>query len=584
VRLATDTWLLLTLRWQTTWNTFRSGRVVGRILSLLLVLLLLAGGALGTGVVGRVTGLLLRRGTVAGLEPGLEGLFPGLVLSLIIFVLLLSSFGVALGSLFLASDLDLLMAAPVDRRAVFVSKILDGMGWYYALVAALALPTLFAYGVALRFDPAYYVLTLFTVLVTPLLPAALGAVLVLLVARFAPARRVREVLGLVAALVGVSCSLVGQTSRVWGSRLRDAGVSPQTVLAELRELALLPVPSVVAGRGLAAAGMGDLGAAVRDIAGFVLLTLGVFVGCVLLADRMYTTGWVRMQSSGSARRSRARAAREAARAGWLGRAPAVLAIALKDWRVIPRDLRNFAQLLSPLIILPAVYLNILSGSGRRASPLESVGGLAGVLTGEAGRAAGQGPAVSLDGVFVAIGVLTASVLVFGRIATTSVSREGQTWWLLKAAPVTGTELLAGKLLAAAVPYVLLSSALLAGAAVWLGFGVGGTLYGWLGVELIGTGMLALSVGLGVPWARLDWDDPRRMSSGWGALVTALSSFLFALLAGALLCLPLLVGVLAPDLAPAAWVFCPGVVVVLTTGTVALSLQFGTARLATVGET
>ena len=251
--------------------------------------------------------------------------------------------------------------------------------------------------------------------------------------------------------------------------------------------------------------------------------------------------------------------------------------------MIPRDLRNFAQLLSPLIILPAVYLNILSGSGRRANPLEPFGGLAGALTGGAGGAAGRAPAVGLDGVFVAVGVLTASVLVFGRIATTSVSREGQAWWLLKAAPVTGTELMAGKLLAAAVPYVLLSTALLAGAAVWLGFGAVGTLYGWLGVELIGVGMLALSVGLGVPWARLDWDDPRRMGSGWGALVTALASFLFALLAGGLLCLPLLVGVLAPDLAPAAWVFCPGVVVALTAGTVALSLQFGTARLATVGE-
>src|SRR5262249_1312988 len=139
---------------------------------------------------GRVTGLLLRRGAATGLEPGLEGLFPGVVLSLITVVLLLSSFGVALGSLFLASDLDLLMAAPVDRRAVFVSKILDGIGWYYALVAALALPALFAYGAALRFGPAYYGFTLVTVLVAPLLPAALGAVLVLLVARFAPARRV----------------------------------------------------------------------------------------------------------------------------------------------------------------------------------------------------------------------------------------------------------------------------------------------------------------------------------------------------------------------------------------------------------
>ena len=569
MRLLSDTWLLLSLRWQLTWNTIRSGRRLGRAASLLFGLVFLGLAALGTGATGRVVGVLLRRYP----DTGLEGLLPGAVLTLITLVLLLSSFGVALGSLFLASDLDLLMAAPVDRRAVFVSKILEGMGWYYVLVAALALPALFLYGGALRYGPLYYVLTLLTVLGAPLLPAALGALLVLLVARFAPARRVREVLGLVAALVGVSCSVVGQTSRVWGGRLREAGVDPRTVLGELREALALPLPPLIAGRGLAAAGAGDWGAALRDVAGFFLLTFGVFAGCVVLADRLYATGWVRMQSSGSARRSRARAAREAARAGWLGRAPAALAIALKDWRTIPRDLRNFAQLLSPLIILPAVYLNLLSSGGRRdADPLQRLEGLAGAMA-----------AIDLRGVFVALGVLTTTVLVFGRIAATSISREGKAWWLLKAAPLSGTELLGGKLLAAAVPFALLSSLLMLGAALWLGFGPLGALYGWLGVELTGVGMLALSVGLGVPWARLDWDDPRRMSSGWGGLVSAGASFLYALLSGALLCLPLLVSAAAPGYAPGAWALGLGGAVALTVGTVALALQFGSARLATVGE-
>ena len=312
--------------------------------------------------------MLLRRGP--GLRAG--GLLPGIVLSLIIVVLLLSSFGVALGSLFLASDLDLLMAAPVDRRAVFVSKILDGMGWYYVLVAALALPALFLYGGALRFGPLYYVLTLLTVLGAPLLPAALGALLVLLVARFAPARRVREVLGLVAALVGVSCSVVGQTSRVWGGRLREAGSTRGPCWASCGRPGPAPPPAdrrAGAGRG----GDGDWGAALRDVAGFFLLTFGVFAGCVLLADRLYATGWVRMQSSGSARRAGPGGARGGPRRlarpgpGRPGHRPQGLA----------HDPPRPAQLRPaplPLIILPAVYLNILSGGGRRgADPLQRGG-------------------------------------------------------------------------------------------------------------------------------------------------------------------------------------------------------------------
>ena len=34
--------------------------------------------------------------------------------------------------------------------------------------------------------------------------------------------------------------------------------------------------------------------------------------------------------------------------------------------MIPRDLRNFAQILAPLVMLPVVYFNLLGGSGRRS--------------------------------------------------------------------------------------------------------------------------------------------------------------------------------------------------------------------------
>ena len=83
-----------------------------------------------------------------GLQPGLQSILPelpvgaasligavlefqgtaiGINLMFLTLLLLLTSFGVALGSLFLTSDLDLLMSAPIDTRAVFLSKLLDGM-------------------------------------------------------------------------------------------------------------------------------------------------------------------------------------------------------------------------------------------------------------------------------------------------------------------------------------------------------------------------------------------------------------------------------------------------------------------------
>lgn len=563
-----DLWLLLNLRRRVGWNTFRARPRSRRILYGLgygFMALWLGGGAVA---VGYGAGALLRAFPALRLEP----LLPGAILTIVALLILFSSFGVALGGLFLSDDLELLMTAPVDARAVFASKILDGLGWYYALVLVTAVPALITYGFGLRYGPLYYLLAIVAVLGTPLLPAGLGALLVMLVARFAPARRVREMLGLVGALVGLGCSVIGQTSRVWTQRLGQSGADPRALLDQVRRIQELPLPSLVAGRGLAAAGEGAWGAAFAGVAGFLVLTIGSFIACVLLAERLYAAGWVRMQSSGVARRSRERAAHDAAHGGWLGRAPSWAAIALKDWRVIPRDLRNFAALLSPLLILPVVYVNLLTG-GRR-----------GVGTAIEGFGERLGPgAPDPAGVTLAAGILTATLLVFSRVAQTGISMEGRSWWILKAAPITPFELLRGKFLAAMAPFAILSTLLLAIAAAWRGFGPLGTLYGWFGIETLGAAMLALAVGTGVPWAKLDWDDPRKMSSGWGGLIGLAGSAVTGLLGGLCLCLPLLAGAFRPALLAVAWVVGPLGALAVSAAAAWAAFALGARFLGRVGE-
>src|SRR6476659_899114 len=113
------------------------------------------------------------------------------------------------------------MSAPVDRRAVFLSKMLDSMVPNYGLLLVMALPSLVAFGIGQGWGPLYYLLVLITLAVLPLLPAGLGALLVLLVARVAPVRRVREILGFAGALFGIACGLIGQTTRYWVPGLVD---------------------------------------------------------------------------------------------------------------------------------------------------------------------------------------------------------------------------------------------------------------------------------------------------------------------------------------------------------------------------
>src|SRR6476660_8289095 len=199
-----DTWLLLSLRWQVGWNTFKHRKLAAQIFSVVGGLLFAALVVLGFFALGVALGYLLREFP----DRDLAALLPGALLTGLALLMLLTSFGVALGTLFLANDLELLMSAPVDRRAVFLSKMLDSMVPNYGLLLVMALPSLVAFGIGQGWGPLYYLLVLITLAVLPLLPAGLGALLVLLVARVAPVRRVREILGFAGALFGIACGLI----------------------------------------------------------------------------------------------------------------------------------------------------------------------------------------------------------------------------------------------------------------------------------------------------------------------------------------------------------------------------------------
>ena len=180
-------------------------------------------------------------------------------------------------------------------------------------------------------------------------------------------------------------------------------------------------------------------------------------------------------------------------------------------------------------------------------------------------------------------MLASTVMIFGRIAGTSISMEGKSWWLLKAAPVSSDELLLGKYLSVLMPFAVLSTLLMAGAEIWRGFNPGWLLYGWYGVELLGAGMLAIELGLAVPWARLDWDDPRKWARALGALLSIVGWFGLAVTSGLLLCLPLLAQAIEPTLTVERpwWARCFGRVISFGAGY--LVLKFGSSRLARVGE-
>ncbi len=112
-------------------------------------------------------------------------------------ILLLSNVVTALSTFFLADDLELLVAAPVDRVRLYGARLVETIVDSSWMVALMAVPLLAAYGFVYGGGPTYYMLAAGATLAFLVLPAVVGAAVTLLLVNVFPARRTRDLLALV---------------------------------------------------------------------------------------------------------------------------------------------------------------------------------------------------------------------------------------------------------------------------------------------------------------------------------------------------------------------------------------------------
>ena len=512
-------WTLLHLQWRIFISGFRHakrGRKLGYVI--LGALLLLATVGVFAASLAILTALQSPK-LAAMMDPApLIAAVPALVETAVFMGVLLFSFGVLLQALYLAGDMDFLLSAPVPIRAVFVAKLLQAVLPALAFTLLFGMPVLYGLGAAGGYSLSYYPTVAVILVVTALAAAGLSSLLVMSVVRVVPARRVAEVLGLVGGLTSLLCS---QANLLF----RSAQPSQEQVSQGLGALATLNAPwspMAWAGQGLVAVGEG------RWLSGITLtlLTLGL-AGVVLAvalttAERLYYTGWARVQL-GTRRKRSVRAKGSAQQqanplAGAVDRlvrlVPAsVRAIILKDSLVIRRDLRNVSRLL-PSMVLGVVYTAALLRGG-----------------GDAPASRGTAPAwilQSLDNLLAFGSIGVASFVGFSLligVGMMSFSQEGKQYWVLKTAPLSTARLLAAKYLVAYVPTLVLSWAFFLLPTLLKHDELSLLAFGLLVLALCTAGGAGIALALGVAGANLEWDDPRRMvSTTTGCLGSLTSAF------------------------------------------------------------
>jgi ABC-2 type transport system permease protein len=189
-------WTVLTPKWRSVLNRLRQEQTGSSGRALLLGLVALVFWAAVFGVAYRV--LHYFRG-VEDIGDLMAAKVLGIILLAFLSILLLSNIITALSTFFLAKDLDLLVAAPIGRSRFYVAKLAETVVHSSWMVALLALPIFTAYGIVYRGGPLYPVVALAAFIPYLVIPAVVGTAITMVLVNLFPARRTRELLGLVAS-------------------------------------------------------------------------------------------------------------------------------------------------------------------------------------------------------------------------------------------------------------------------------------------------------------------------------------------------------------------------------------------------
>ena len=505
-------WKLLALRLRINVNSFRHARLRTKILTIFGTVALLAFAGFIFWLSWLLLGFLrspnLAKYITVDVSPFLDTV-PVLIFTGMFFGALLTSFGVLLQALYLSGDMDFLLAAPVPIRAVFTTKLLQAVLPNLGLLALFGLPVLYGLGVSRGYNFLYYPLVPLMMIALALAGAGLSSLLVMLVVRVFPARRVAEVLGFVGATVSILCSQSGNLMNFSRGRTAISKDQISSLFDLLTRINNPWLPFSWAGRGLVELGSGHWLTGILLVVLTFGLTIAAFWFALATAERWYYTGWAGMQvvarKKRPARAATASAVASAGRVSPLERllpAP-VFGLLRKDFIIMRRDLRSLSQLVTPIIFGVIFGASFFLRSGpasdsftRGDMPLWAASALHGLLAyGSVGLS-----------MFVGWSLLN-------RLGGMAFSLEGKNYWMLKVSPVRVWDLLTAKFLMAYLPALVLGWLFLVPISIIQGLSPLGFLYSLVVTAMCLAGMAGMLVGFGAAGANLNWEDPRRMNAG-----------------------------------------------------------------------
>ena len=416
-------------------------------------------------------------------------------------ILLISNLVTALSTFFLAKDLDLMVAAPIDWLRFYLAKLSETLVHSSWMVMLLAFPLLVAYGIVYDGGPLFPFVALSALAPFLVLPSVIGAAATLLLVNIFPARRTRDVLSLVMAGAVAGLVLLLRLMRPEQLARPEGFQSLVEFIAVLRTPSSPWLPSEWSAQII----MNWL-LRVSDPLPIAVLwtTAGAFIVFgAALHHRLYAAGYSKAQEGGTSYLRGQGWERTFSRIlGWL---PVTRReFMLKDLRLFFRDTTQWSQLILLAVLLLVYVFNI------RALPLFS----------------GEKVPFSLVTLVVFLnqglaGFVLAAIA--ARFIFPAISLEGRQLWLLRSSPLDQRAMLWSKYWIGTVPLLILAlgitvitNAMLKASPFMMAVSVGTTVSFTVAAS-------AMALAMGVYYPQFETENAAQIPTSFGGMLFMMAS-------------------------------------------------------------
>lgn len=444
-----------------------------------------------------------------------------LTLSLLLAQITILIFGLfyVMGTFYFSSDMDSFVPLPLKPYEVIGGKFAVIMVNEYLTSMPILLPPLIIYGIGTAQGLLYWIKSLLLVLTVPVLPLTAAALFIMLMMRFINLRKYKDALAIIG---GIAILILSIGFSMYMQKMPDNSEELQNFFTGTTGLADMVgerfPPLLWAVRGLTESGLTGIGYLLL----FMCTCAVLFILLMMLANKVFYKALLAGQEVSRRKKALTDQQKQKRYGRISGQVPAMMK---REWKLLVRTPIYVMNGLVGVIVGPFIFILMMLVQG---SEPEFAALFAEIAKPEIA------PYVLLGG--LGLMLFTSGMNV---VASTALSREGQTLWITKMIPVAARQQVNAKLL---ISLIVSAIGVLVTALVLLIFMelpviwvLGATVVGIMG----SVSMVALSLLLDVFHPKLIWNSEQEamkqnMNSGLGMLLSMLVLLIYGAVGAVLL--------------------------------------------------